>query len=296
LEWLLGNTEIQKISYRALRGRAGGYAGAYITNIPIVPSLDAAANHGAAELVDAGQRQSLTNLRWELQIHTAMQEAWSRLSHARFYKDAKGIPYRNWRQLDRLAAVVDLLDDQLREIESDVARERERVFRLVSNRRERLDLDVDEYVLLASLTYMQEHLVALRDLGSAAGFKDSEWSELVRIGDETDICLAVCATTGIRTMRDFLHAVDKIIEASDHNILLLRTIFGVEEMESLQYADGGTGDKSRVSMPFDRPLLVFSLLRLAESPSQINSVLELRISYRRKLLKAWERGVFGSEY
>jgi hypothetical protein len=93
----------------------------------------------------------------------------------------------------------------------------------------------------------------LRKLGTAAGLQSSAWSVLVEVGDETDICLDVCQRTKITNwgqMQEALRAIEK-----DGN-------WWKDWLRLLAHRCEESGERA----PFNRPWLVFSIIRLLDSP------------------------------
>jgi ppGpp synthetase/RelA/SpoT-type nucleotidyltranferase len=273
-------------------GRASGYAGIAYMKIPLSTTLRSAARRRGTEQDPAVQAciSEVGHLHWELQIHTAMQEAWSRLSHARFYKDQQGVPFPSWLALQRLAAVVDLVDEQLSRIDSGVEVERGRAQDLIRRADSRDAVHLDEYVLSLTQNIWDDRLAELRDLGRAAGFRVSEWPELVRVGDETELCLGVFRATGAPTVGQLTQYVDLVLSQWDRYVDRLLTVFRAppDPLESM--TDPATDDTELVV--YDRPLAVVSYARLMDYPQYIESV-RLRPSIRRQLLRARRYGLAG---
>lgn len=261
LRGLLDLGDSKDISYYGLHGRSTGYSGCYWDRLPAAALREISAEWPE----DTGVNECM----WELQIHTAMQEAWSRLSHERFYKSRVGVPHRTSLLLRRLAAVTDLVDEQFIYVERHLSTESERIRDLVRSRNGHEMVELDEYVLLLAGSMWDRLFTGLRNLARSAGFRESEWQELVRIGDETDLCIGVCERTGIFTLGQFLIAVREVLEAES----LAATVANLAAIVSATERDH---DSSRRGHLFDRPLFVFSLVRLLEFPEHIESVAPLR--------------------
>lgn len=274
-------------------GRTSGYAGVAYMKIPLGATLRSAARRRSAEDDPAVQNRirEVGHLHWELQIHTAMQEAWSRLSHARFYKDQQGVPFPSWQALQRLAAVVDLVDEQLSRIDNGVDIERGRIQDLVRRADSRDAVHLDEFVLSLTQHMWDDQLDELRNMGRAAGFRASEWTELVRVGDETELCLGVFRATGAGAVGQMAEYLDVVVTQWDRYVDRLLTVFRAppDPLESM--AEPVNGD-DEVLVVYDRPLAVLSYCRLMDYPQYIESV-RLRPSIRRQLLRARRYGLAG---
>ncbi|HET6734817.1 RelA/SpoT domain-containing protein [Mycobacterium sp.] len=251
LEGLLKHALPEPIEHDEGLGRSRGYSGVHYT-------IRLGENdwiHRYCTDVSAKRRRMAARFRWELQIHTVMQEAWSRVSHAGFYKNREGVPKNVQRKLQRLASTSKLLDDHLMDLSLSIRQEQTVLRTKFAKREGRLTLEPDEYLL----QHCQENnryagqLRCLRELAARAGFQCSEWPGVVEIGDETDICLEVCRRTQIKTWGDLQAALDEI-ESEQHRwehwlAVLVRRC-----------------DDAKVRIPFDRAWLVFSIIRLLGSP------------------------------
>lgn len=270
LRGLLDLGSATDISFYGQNGRATGYSGCYWERLPI-SSL-----HEAFK-VDVPLSAAINQCKWELQIHTAMQEAWSRLSHERFYKSRVGVPHRTSQLLRRLAAVTDLVDEQFIYVERHLVEESERVRALVRSRSGYEKVEVDEYVLLLAEGTWDRLFKGLRDLGRSAGFRQSEWEKLVRIGDETDLCVSVCERTGIRSLGEFLETTREMLQSqmAAETVAKLAAVVGATQYEPT--------DSSSKRPFFDRPLFVFSYARLLQFPEYIDAVEPLRANIKAAL-------------
>jgi len=274
-------------------GRTSGYAGIAYMKIPLEATLRSGARRRSAE-EDPGVRSRINevgHLHWELQIHTAMQEAWSRLSHARFYKDQQGVPYPSWQALQRLAAVVDLVDEQLSRIDKGVEIERDRIQDLVRRADTRDSVFIDEFVLLLAQHIWDDQLEELRSMGQAAGFRASEWPELVKVGDETELCLGTFRATGAGAVRQMSEYLDLVVSQWDRYVDRLLTVFRAPP-DPLEAMAGPVHGDDEVLVVYDRPLAVLSYCRLMDYPQYIESV-RLRPSISRQLLRARRYGLAG---
>ena len=52
----------------------------------------------------------------EMQVVTELQETWNSITHGDFYKTTKGVPKPVRNRVYRLAAAVNLLDEEMKEI------------------------------------------------------------------------------------------------------------------------------------------------------------------------------------
>lgn len=233
------------------RGRSRGYSGTYYSKIPVGDWIRNNADVSHLEIPAVLERCKL-----EIQVHTAMEEAWSRLSHAGFYKSGGGVPQKVHEQLVRMAAVSRLIDEELERISVELPAAQKRLRDQFLDPEKRAMLAIDEHVLAAAPLWndrLRRMFDQLRVIGESAGLSQSGWEELVRIGDETDICIEVCQRTGIRTFREFEENINTMLQSRERSIDALRETFYTHD------------DERRGALAFDRPLTVFALLKLLQS-------------------------------
>ena len=88
----------------------------------------------------------INELRFELQLRTTLQHAWATLNHDIGYKTGVEIPKVYLRQINRLAGMLEMVDDEFSRIRAEITDYRRRVRQLVQNGRlDDVQLDGDTF-------------------------------------------------------------------------------------------------------------------------------------------------------
>lgn len=243
------------IDYFEGTGRGRGYSGLSLDEIPIADWVSKHANPRQA------RPRIPKDLKWELQVHTAMEEAWSRYSHAGFYKSTRGIPSELQQRMYQLSAAARLIDDSLRQTSLEVqARQDEIIDNFAATRTDEAQskiagLNLDECVLFGcqvSNSSYQHLYDDLRDIGRSAGFRKSEYEPnlRVKVGDETVVALEICQRAEINKFGHF----ERLLRLFSRHKEELGEILGACFPQSIAI------DVKRAL--FDRPLVIFAILIL----------------------------------
>lgn len=84
--------------------------------------------------------------RFELQLRTTLQHAWAAINHDTGYKSGVEIPREYMRQMNRLAGMLEMVDDEFSRIRTEINNYRRRVQHLVQNGRlDDVSLDGDTF-------------------------------------------------------------------------------------------------------------------------------------------------------
>lgn len=89
---------------------------------------------------------ALNNIRFELQMRTALQHVWSTIEHDTGYKGAVQLPNEYRRQFSRLAGMLELIDDEFSRLRTTLSEYRRQMQTLVkSGRLEEVPLSADTF-------------------------------------------------------------------------------------------------------------------------------------------------------
>jgi ppGpp synthetase/RelA/SpoT-type nucleotidyltranferase len=193
----------------------------------------------------------------ELQILTEFQQTWDKLTHDDFYKTKIGVPTEGRNRAHRLAAIIDLLDEELVQIRNRIKKRRSEIFETFSSNNENWKLlEIDEYSLYkAAKEHLHEQFKKIRTFARNCGYRTSAWEEMVRFGMETDNFISLCADLNVDTFKDLERYLVKVETYESQ----LRELVSLTQKRKK--------DKQKQSYLFDRPLTIISIVMMLENPS-----------------------------
>ena len=107
----------------------------------------------------------INSVRFELQLRTTLQHAWAAINHDTGYKSGVEIPREYLRQMNRLASLLELADDEFSRIRVEINDYRRRVHQLVrSGRLDDVQLDgetFDNYLQTAPFDSLNKRIAAI---------------------------------------------------------------------------------------------------------------------------------------
>jgi ppGpp synthetase/RelA/SpoT-type nucleotidyltranferase len=186
----------------------------------------------------------------ELQLLTELQHAWDLVTHDKFYKAETGVPLDIRKRLLRVAAALELLDEEMKSSRERLQQSVSTIYQTIEN-----NPTLDEVSLLTASLHRRiwkDGLERLRILGDWAGFRPSDWTELVRIGPEMDFFLAACNSLGFRNIND----LDKFLTES----------FASKYKSNLRNMTRSYATEHGTNSLFNRPLNVLLVLLLFHHP------------------------------
>jgi len=164
-------------------------------------------------------------LRFELQLRTTLQHAWAAINHDTGYKTGVEIPREYMRQMNRLAGMLEMVDDEFSRIRTELTDYRRRVHQLVQNGKlDDVMLDGDTF-----RSYLQARpLDALNKRIAAINQAEIQEAPLIRY-------LRVLKALGCKTLGDVSRLIKKY---EDDAYRLARHQLGNTDLDIISSAVG----------------------------------------------------------
>lgn len=215
------------------------------------------ARHMQLDITTQDVPEPLKEFGAELQILTEFQQTWDKLTHDEFYKTKEGVPTEGRNKVYRLAAMIDLLDEELVLIKNRTKDLRKKIsIQFSANNDAWKTTEIDEFTLVkASQEQLYITFKRIRNIARECGYKVSAWDEMVRCGMETDCFVALCTDLNVETFQ----SLDQYINKIEYYIPQLKKL--VEIVQSRE-----EGGKEQAYL-FDRPLMIISIVMMLAHPS-----------------------------
>lgn len=154
---------------------------------------------------DAGYPEELCGKRFEIQIRTILQHAWSAINHDLGYKSEFGVPRAVTRQFARLAGLLEVADDEFIRTRDDMKKYTE------DTREKIINDDADE--VLIDLVSLKEYMLNNKKMKAfLKQLADIEGSEINDIDPEPYICQL--RWLKIHTIGDLQDMLDRNVETA----------------------------------------------------------------------------------
>lgn len=120
------------------------------------------------------QHPEINEMRFEVQMRTALQHVWAVMNHDTGYKSGVEVPYEHLRNLTRLAGMLELADEQFSRIRREITDYRRRVQGLVSSGNfDEVPLNGDTYRSYLSLHPFQQLVEKIAAINQAEIINDN---------------------------------------------------------------------------------------------------------------------------
>lgn len=140
-------------------------------------------------IVDDPDCPQLNTIRFELQLRTTLQHAWASINHDIGYKTGVEIPREYLRQINRLAGILEMADDEFSRIRTEITDYRRRVQQLVQNGQlDEVQLDGDtfhSYLAARPFNTLNKHIAAINQAEIQEVPLDDYLGVLIALGCKT---------------------------------------------------------------------------------------------------------------
>jgi len=126
------------------------------------------------EMFSSEEYPMLNEYRFEIQMRTALQHVWATMNHNTGYKSGVEIPKEHLRNLNRIAGMLDLADEQFSRIRREITEYRRNVQALVaSGNFDDVPLDSDTFRSYLALDPYRELVTQMASINQAEVYQDN---------------------------------------------------------------------------------------------------------------------------
>lgn len=122
---------------------------------------------------------AINDFPFEIQMRTTLQHAWAVLDHDTGYKSGVEVPKEHLRNINRLAGLLELADEQFSRIRTEITEYRRRIQTLVADGNfDEVNLDGDTFRSYLELDPFKKLIAQMASINQAEIYKDSMWQYL----------------------------------------------------------------------------------------------------------------------
>lgn len=199
------------------------------------------------ELYCDPEHPEINKIRFEIQMRTALQHVWATINHDTGYKTGVEIPREHLRNMNRLAGMLELADEQFSRIRTEINDYRRQVQGLVSSGKfEEVNLDVNSYrsyLELGPFEGLTRRIAAINQAEIHQSSLISYFSLLKELGFKTLGDLENLRKENEEDAYQFA-----VYELGNTDIDIISTTIGLQDLLIVHILKSGLGEQGLVGM------------------------------------------------